>query len=189
MAQTINLDQLPPELLQVIEAYKSGVAGTRSPIRQQLKDLREPSNPKGKLHRPSFSFSADADPDAPAYMDQRFPTLRFHPKLVSEKNPSGEMLVPNQDALDKLSDEWQEQPIVHAAVSAFDAARADLDSLSEDDRATLLEMQKAATMNRIQAALAGLTDAERATLLASRPIDAPLKRGPGRARKSDGDGA
>lgn len=181
MSQTISLDQLPPELLQIIEAYKSGTAGTRSPVRTQLKDLRDPANPKAKLHRPSFSWSADADPDTPPYRHQTFPCLRFHAR-------QGEIAVMNQEALEALGPDWHDAPIAVKAVAPVDAARAEIDSLSPEDRELFLSMQREARMKRIQSLMAGLSEHELASLVMSTP-DVPVKRGPGRPPKSDGDRA
>lgn len=181
MSQTIALDQLPPELLQIIEAYKSGTAGTRSPVRTQLKDLRDPMNPKAKLHRPSFSWSADADPEAPPYQHQAFPKLMFHAR-------QGEIVVMNEEALSALGPDWKDAPITIAKVSPADAVRAEIDSLSPEDRELFLSMQREARMKRIQALMGELTDAELAAVVQATPDAAP-KRGPGRPPKSHGDGA
>lgn len=179
------LDSLSSEqiagLLAMLEANKAGNLGTRSPIPQQLRDLRPPMNEKGKLHRPSFSFSADADPLAPPYVHQEFPKLMFHARR-------GEIAVMNQEAMDELGDGWQETPIHNAKVTPYDAARAEFESLSEEDRALVMELQRDARIKRVQAALGSFSEAEIATLAASSP-DAPVKRGPGRPKKSNGDGA
>lgn len=167
MSQMISLDQLPPELLQIIEAYKSGTAGTRSPVRTQLKDLRDPMNPKAKLHRPSFSWSADADPDLPPYQHQKFPKLMFHER-------QGEIAVLDEEGLAKLGPDWHEEPIQPVNVAPVDAVRAEIESLSAEDRELFLTMQRDAKMKRLQALMAGLNENELAALNAATP---DVKRG------------
>jgi len=175
------LDALTPdkinELLALLEAQKAGTLGTRSPIPQQLKDLRAPQSEKGKLHRPAFSWSADADPLAPPYVRQEFPKLLFHAR-------QGEIVVVNQEALEALGDGWQETPVQNAHVTPYDAARAEFESLSEEDRALVLELQREARIKRVQAAMAGFSDSELASLKTA-TSDVSPKRSPGRPKKTD----
>lgn len=173
----ITIDQLPASLQAIIAEYQAN-SGTRSPVRQQLKDLRTPrsTNPKARLHRPTFFSSAEEDGSEGVYEHQVFPKLMFHAS-------KGEVTVIDQDALKALGDGWQDTPIVAENVTAFDAVRAQLDELSEEDRAYFFKFQKEQKMKRLQALTEGLNGAELDALTTSTP-DTPVKRGPGRPKAS-----
>jgi len=177
----ITIDQLPASLQAIIAEYQAN-SGTRSPVRQQLRDLRTPrsTNPKARLHRPTFFASAEETGDEGAYEHQDFPTLMFHPT-------KGEMTVPNQEALDALGEDWQSSPLTTEETTAFDAVKAQLAELSEEDRAYFFKFQKEQQMKRLQALTEGLSSEQLGALSVSPDAvadPAPVKRGPGRPKAS-----
>jgi hypothetical protein len=174
----ITINDLSPDLLQqlktLFESQAKGTAGNRSPIPVQLKDLRDPGTQSGRLHRPSFVFSAEADTDARPYVHQAFPKILYHAKTGAET------LALSQENMDALGAEWQEFPPHAAKMTAFDAAKSELDSLSEEDRKLVAELTRKAKIDRVNALMASLSESEIAALTNG---SEPAKRGPGRPPK------
>ncbi len=75
----MNLTDFTPEQLAQLHALleKTEAEGQRTGARKFLHDLRDPQNPKARLNRPNFFWSADPDPAAKPYVHQEYPKLMF----------------------------------------------------------------------------------------------------------------
>lgn len=183
--QPITLDQLPPEVLALLEATRSG-AGQRSPVRQPLTDLRTPQNPRERINRPSFFFEMGERPEP--YVYKPYPALRY--KLVNGKVEERRVDHAGEDEPLK-ADGWLTAPpyvapktVEQQQAESMSALQAELDSMSPEDRAWVLEAQAQARRQALMAKMAGLSETD----LAAVAGDPPKKRGPGRP-KAHGDGA
>jgi len=177
----MQLSDLTPDQLQALVALAEaqGDAIGRTGARKFLHDLREPTNPKARLNRPSFFWSADADPNAKPYTHQAYPKLMFR----LEDDQVVETVVFTQAAEQALGDRWSAAPPLVERQSSEDAVMAELASLSEEDRAAVLESQRQARLVSITSRLDKLSDAALAR------VTGQPKRGPGRPKRAHGDGA
>lgn len=151
MQSPITLDMLPPELQQIIAAYQAGtVDKSRSPIPKPLTDLREPSDPKKRLHRPSFFF--ETGPDLPPYRHQEFPKIKWH-------TSGAETVVLTREAEAALGPGWANEPVV-PITNPVEQARADLSGLTEAERQSVLDAHRQARIDLIRQRLSGLSETD-----------------------------
>lgn len=181
-----DISQLSPEVIEQLRSTFQGVPDPtqRSPIRKVLTDLREPSNPKDRLNRPSFFWSADE-----SMSDKRPYVLKHYPKLKFKLDDAGklaETVVLNEHSEATLGSEWSDAPPFLPPTTAQDRLKAELAELSDEDRAFVLEAQRKARLERLMGSLSNLSDTALADVSGSAM---PVKRGPGRPRKASADGA
>lgn len=173
----ITLDQLPPEILALLN--QNGLP-TRTGARPVLTDLREPRTPKEKLNRPNFFWSADEEPGKPPYRHQEFPKIKWQ----QDGDQIREVLVRSADEEAALIGAWSNFPPLVAPQTTADAIQAQLDALTPEERQLVFEAQRQQRMAALQAKLAAMPDAQLAKLMAADAAgEEPAKRGPGRPRK------
>jgi hypothetical protein len=177
----ITLDMLPIELRQLIEKAMTGNTGMRSPITKPLTDLREPSDPKKRLHRPSFFF--ETGPDLPPYVHQEYPKVKWHQHQTDSLGRQVDIYVPNAAAEAALGPEWMDRPS-GTPLAAIDQVQQEMMLLTDEERQMVVDAHRDARVKSVQAKMAKLSDAELSSVLPNTP-----KRGPGRPKKADGDGS
>lgn len=145
----ITMDQLPPELRALIEKF-NGEVGMRSPVRKPLTDLREPADPKKRLHRPSFFF--EYGPDVGPYRHQEYPKVKWHENGT-------DTLVLSRAAEEVLGPEWGDSPH-NAPADAVGQVRDDLMALTPEEKTLVMDAYREARISAIRRKLEGLTEAE-----------------------------
>lgn len=167
----ITLDQLPPEVIALLQHQGQQLQGSRSPIRKPLDDLREPSSPKERLNRPQFHWSADPDEAGKR-------PYKYHPYPKLLWNASGEeVLVKDAAAERALGDGWRDVPPT-ASNNPVDDLMAEINMLTAEERMMVIESQRQARVARLQAKMDRLSDADIAQLMGETPdasgTDAPF---------------
>lgn len=164
----MNLDitQFSPEDLQALAAALQSIGGAgldaqgRSPLKpRQLRDLR--LLPSATDPRPTFFMSADPPRDVDITKTTPYPRLMWH-------GTSGEEItVPHAKAqADKLASGYVLAPPANApAPKVFDVVAAQLDGLSDKDKAALLKSYQQDRLAKLQALIAELPEHEIAALL------------------------
>jgi hypothetical protein len=151
-------------------------ADGRSPLRpRQLHDLRLP--PTADDPRPTFVWSAEPPRDGgDLTRGTPYPRLLWNGEGVEcTVKDAGEHAA-------RAAAGWVEQPPVVEAVDPVTALQAELEALSPEDRAQVLEAQRQQRLQTLQEKIARLPDASLETLLAD-ARDQASGRGPGRPRK------
>ena len=154
---------------------------------RQLMDLTvKPSAHMGRLPDGSSGMIGDERPMfdlgevPPNYPGKGLPApwrvLRWHPVNGTEVCATTPEQLADYERQGYVSFPPQQQP-----ANAVESLKAELDALSPDDRAVVIEMQRQARMSALQAKLAALSEAD----LSSIAEEVPVKRGPGRPRKTD----
>ncbi len=178
-----DISELSPNALAQLTALLRGQPTqeeARSGARKVLHDLREPRNPKDRLNRPSFFWSVDASEADKPYVVQWYPKLMFK---LDEAGALVETVVMSEGAEKALGPDWHTKPPMTTPMSNADRLKTELASLSDEDRAFVLEAQRQSRLSRLQASLSNLSDAA-LTEVAGETVTA--KRGPGRPKKTDG---
>lgn len=141
---------------------------------RQLTDLR----PKpGKTDpRPHFDLGDDLPPDYPGLGDlPPYRALRWHPVTGEE------VCATTLEQLERYdTDGYLSHPIQGAPKSAVQDATDELAALTDEERQMVLAAQRQKRLEVLQTKLAKLSDAELAAVQGQ-----PVKRGPGRPRKTD----
>ncbi len=136
----------------------------RSPFRpRQLTDLR--LAPRADDPRPTFFATSEVPRDWDTTTQHEFPKLMWSAQGQEVTIPAGKDAKAQELALEKKG-------YVHyppADQSPFDAIEREMAQLSDEDRQMVLDMQRQARMNRLQAKVAGLSDDELAQIAAPRP--------------------
>lgn len=172
----IALDQLPPEILALLKQNEG--ERSRSVVRAPLTDLREPANPKDRLFRPQFHWSAEPDEEG-----KRPYKYRAYPKLVW--NEAGEERVIRSKADEAaLVGDWRETPPVLLPTNPVHDIESELASLTPEEREMVFEAHRAQRLARIQAKLGQLTDEQLTQVAGVGDAVAPSKRKPGRPKGS-----
>ena len=144
---------------------------------RQLNDLR--LLPTADDPRPTFFWSADSPRDA-GDLTKTTP----YPRLLWHRDTGEEITVPTAEAHAQMGEEWLVLPPAQTAPDPMETMRAELDALTPEDRAVLIEGQRKARMAALQAKMAELPDDALETLLGDAMTQATAKRGPGRPRKT-----
>jgi hypothetical protein len=161
------LQGLSPEQLSAILAQ----GHARSPIKpRQLHDLR--LAPTATDPRPLFTSGV---PEAPR---DRPETHSPYPRLLWHRETGQEITVGSAEDHARRGADWTDQPPQSQAIDPVEQARALFESLSEEDRALVLELQRKAKIDAINAALGQLSPGQMASAL-GQPVDVKPK-----ARKS-----
>jgi hypothetical protein len=150
----------------------------RSPFKpRQLDDLR--LLPTKDDPRPTFFWSAESPRDAG---DLTRTTL--YPRLLWHGETGVECTVTTaEDHQDKLSDGWVETQPYQAPTDPMAELQKELDALSPDDRAMVIEAQRMARLTALQTKIAALSEMSLQSLVSS-PEERIEKRKPGRPRKT-----
>lgn len=148
----IRLEDLPVEIQELLARSKS--EGTRSPVPRPLTDLREPSDPKKRLHRPSFFF--ETGPDLPPYKHQEYPKVKWHQNGT-------DTLVLSEAAEKALGPEWGDIP-QGTPLDMVDVVKAELADLTPEEQAMVFEAHREARVKSLLAKFDTLSDAELAAL-------------------------
>jgi len=145
----------------------------RSPIKaRQLHDLR--LLPTKDDPRPMFVWSAESPRDAgDLTRTSEFPKLMWHQTTGEEIT-----VYTMEQQIEKGSFYVLDPPDLR--VDPIDKMRLELESLSPEDRALVVETQQKSRMAMLQAKLAALSEDDLHALLAG---TVPAKRGPGRPKK------
>src|SRR6185503_3805667 len=161
MAEMIALDQLPIEVQELLRRPAES-DGYRSPVFKPLTDLRP--QPFNRMHpRPTFVWSAPEPVNQPAYRHQPFPRLVFKPNGADVLDRTCRNVSEFQAA---IAEGWQASyPDVAGPMSRHDGLKAELALMSDEDRAFLVEQQRAARLAKIQKALETASDTEIALLM------------------------
>lgn len=162
--------------------------GLRSPVRGPLKDLREPQNPKDRLHRPNFFWSADAPPDAP-YIGP-FPRLLFR---VSDGHVEERKVQTPAQYEQLLEQGWDDAPPLTIPPAQVGPTLSEmLEGLSDAEKAAIMAAHQEDRVTAIRAQLMTLAPEEVARLLGTvsgETASAAPRRGRPRKVAADGDGA
>jgi len=161
----MDLHDLPLELQQMLQQFQAQ-QGRRSPVGQALTDLREPSDPKQRLHRPSFFF--EMGPTLPPYRHQAYPKVKWHPT-----QPDTTVLTAEQEAA--LGDDWQDQPSGQP-LNVAAQIQAEMQTLTPEERDAVLDAHRRARVELLQRKLSALTEAELAALTTEPKGSARVKR-------------
>src|SRR5262245_45357297 len=176
-----QLAAFSPQQLEVLAASMNGRDNYgRSPIRadRQLHDLRLLPNKDDP--RPTFFWSADAPRDGRDLTK----ISRYH-MLMWHRDTGEEITVYSAAEEAQRSSEYTTEPPVTPVVDPVGAARDALADLTPEELQMVVEAQRSARLLAVQAKLAALP-AETVDRLFAEPVAAePVKRGPGRPRKSD----
>lgn len=155
-----DISQLSPE---VLDQLKQALAGTgvdaqnrTGAVRKPLTDLRTPRNPQARLHRPTFIPIDEAEEQRTPYVKQDYPRLKFK---LDDAGKLVETVVFNATSEAALGPAWTDAPPFAPPATAEERLKAELDALSEEDRAFVLEAQRKARLDRLQAQLSTLSDA------------------------------
>lgn len=167
----------PEQIAELKSALGMATDGSgRSPFpKRQLDDLR--LLPTKDDPRPTFFWSAES----PRGVDltKTFP----YPRLLWSQD-GVEVVAENATQHHAfLEDGYVETAPAMAAIDPMAELQAELDALTPDDRALVLEAQRQDRLKALHTKLAGLSDASLLTLTAS-PEERIEKRKPGRPRKS-----
>lgn len=130
----------------------------RSPIRdRQLNDLRLP--PRADDPRPLFIDNTYALPrDVPV-------THLPYPKLLWHKDTGKEITVKSLEEHQAKGPEWVTTAPGSTPQSEADRIKALFDALSPEDQQMVLEQDRKARLDKIQAGLSSLSESDRALLL------------------------
>lgn len=152
----------PEQLQEIQQMIQQGAFGPggRSPIRdRQLHDLR--LVPTATDPRPLFLPSAEAPRDAPPYVRTTWPSLRWH------KETGQEITVTNDQQAATLGPEWVQTPPGAVALDPLAGMQDALAALTPKERDAIFANQKRLRLDKLQAALAALSDDDLAALLES----------------------
>lgn len=175
--QPLTMQDLPPEVQALVGSLKSA----RTPVRRQLDDLRIQANPKDNIGRPSFFYESVPEEK---YEHQDYPALRF--RLENGKVVERCITSLGED-VEALTAGWLKVPPLSAPKSRDEQLQDELAALSDEDREWVLAAMRDQRRSALMQKLAGLTEAEIATVTGGEP--APKRRGPGRPPKVTSDGA
>lgn len=149
----MDLSQLTQEDIAQLAALIQN-SGQRSPIWKPLSDMREPRTQKERLHRPHFEWSAD---EVPGTVIPPFPRL-FWTASGEEK-----LIATDKDMVNVGAD-WTPYPPLTARLDTVAQVQAELDSLTPEDRAFVLEAMRKNKLESIQAKMSAMSDREMASL-------------------------
>ncbi len=154
----IDLENLKPEDIEALKSILGSTGGAnRSPAWKPLKDMRPPQdpNPLKRLNRPHFEWSAYDDGNT---VIKPFPKLYWDEKGI-------ERLVATAEADKSVPETWQSSPPgKQAPIDPMVRLQAEFDALSPEDQAFVLEQQKAQRLKKIHELMAGLSEADLASL-------------------------
>jgi|SRR5215469_10715429 len=147
MAQ-INIEDLPQELQDLLARTKE--QGQRSPIAKPLTDLREPSDPKKRINRPTFFF--EMGPDLPPYKHQEYPKVLWH-------QSGTDTVVLTREAEQAMGPDWGPLP-PGTPPEVADVVKAELSTLTPEEQAMVFEAHRKARLDSLMRKFDGLTDKE-----------------------------
>lgn len=149
--------------------------GQRTPeIRKPLSNLLSPP-PSATVAKPNFFYEGMNLPHNPG---TPFPALRF--RLTA--NGVEERVCRNAAEVLALGDEWSPIPPSVELPSPLESVQDVLETLTEDEKRLVMQEQQKTRLAAIQQMLANLSPEELAALSAG----TPMKRGPGRPKKTAG---
>lgn len=162
----LDLSQLSPADIASLKALLAGTDDTgRSPIRErQLHDLR--LLPTKDDPRPTFFWSAESPRHAPD-LTKTTP----YPRLMWHGTTGQEITVKNAEAQETHTAKGfiLSPPANAEQPDPMDAIRLAFESLSPEDRATLVAAQKQSRLDTLQAQMAELSEADLEALIAGAP--------------------
>lgn len=154
--QMIDLANLTPDMIDQLKAVLGSTGGVnRSPGFKPLKDMRPPTTAKGRLNRPHFEWSAE---------DDGHTVIKPYPRVYWDER-GAERLVTSADADQTTPASWMPYPPSKAAlVDPMVKMQAEFDALSPEDQQFVLDAQRKSRLNRLHEMMAGLSEADLATL-------------------------
>lgn len=176
----LDLSAFTPEQIDLLKAQLNAVTDSsgRSPLRpRQLHDLR--LVPTKDDPRPTFFWSTDSPRNAGDLSKTApYPKLMWHAETGQEITVAGPAHEREkaEDGYVLTSPENAEAPDLVALL------KAQLESLSPEDRQVLVAAAQRDRLAKVQEAMAGLSEAELEALTASLTGE-PAKRKPGRPKK------
>lgn len=157
----MDLTRLDPGQLAQLKAQLDSITDVtgRSPLRpRQLHNLT--LLPTATDPRPTFFWSAESPRDQPIGPGTPYPKLLWH------QGNGTEVTVRSQDEEASYGAEWASIPPSAKPIDPLAGVQDIFAGLSDDERALLIEAQKADRMTRLRAKLADLSEGDLERLLA-----------------------
>jgi len=168
----IDLGSLSQDDLIALKAKLDGLTDVsgRSPMRpRQLSDLN--LLPTATDPRPTFFWSADTLRGVDTRRTTPYPRLMWHKETGQEITVTTAAALASHTTMGYL-----EAPPFDIVIDPMDVLAAQLDALSEQDRAALIESQRQDRLNAIRKKLADMPEEKLAVLLAQSEKPAKAKR-------------